>query len=382
MRIIHCISGLEKRSGGPSVAIPAFCGALAQLGHEVTLVTGVYGGDQELAEIPVGVNLVTHPASRRLNGRSPQMRDWFSKHVTWADVVHAHGLWMRPTHYALHAAHKHGIPSILAPIGMFEPEALRTKRLLKTLYWPLFEHPALLHTACFHATSTSEVRNIGRRFAGRPICLVPNGVDLPTLVHDSSKKENIVLFLGRIHPHKNVTMLLDSWLQIAASTSWRLVIAGPIEGLYGEQVRQRAAAIGPSVEIIGPVWGDAKIALLRRASLLVLPSKSENFGMVVAEALACGTPAIATQGAPWSELEEHRCGWWIPAVANALTQALRSALGQPTSELVAMGRRGRALIEERYIWSRMGKDLANVYSWLIDDTPAPPCVEPRLAELV
>jgi glycosyltransferase involved in cell wall biosynthesis len=101
--------------------------------------------------------------------------------------------------------------------------------------------------------------------------------------------------------------------------------------------------------------------LYQEADLFVLPSFSENFGLVIAEALASGVPVITTRATPWSELEEFGCGWWIGVGVEPLVTALREATALPREALREMGRRGRLLIEQRYDWEELGRQMAKVY---------------------
>jgi glycosyltransferase involved in cell wall biosynthesis len=105
--------------------------------------------------------------------------------------------------------------------------------------------------------------------------------------------------------------------------------------------------------------------------LLVLPSHSENFGFVVAEALSAGVPAIVTRGAPWQELETRRCGWWIDISVESLARCLREALAADPSELRAMGARGREWIIRELSWSRVAEMMELTYSWMLGRTDRP-----------
>lgn len=126
------------------------------------------------------------------------------------------------------------------------------------------------------------------------------------------------------------------------------------------------------VSIEGPVYGDAKIAAYHNADVFVLPTLNENFGLTVAEALAAGTPAIVTKGAPWSGLESEGCGWWIDHGIEPLAAALEHAMAFPREGLKAMGVRGRAWMARDFSWDRVAHDMLNVYRWLVEGGKPPP----------
>ena len=119
---------------------------------------------------------------------------------------------------------------------------------------------------------------------------------------------------------------------------------------------------------MGPVEGDAKWQLLGQAELSISGSRSENFGMSIAESLAAGVPVIATEGTPWQSVREHRCGWWVPVGCNGLAAAITEATSLETEELSRMGQRGAAMIESQYSWDVIAAQTTSVYRWLLDKT--------------
>src|SRR5439155_5967110 len=136
---------------------------------------------------------------------------------------------------------------------------------------------------------------------------------------------------------------------------WELHVVGPEEGGYRARMQGLAAELRlQRVEFPGPLYGEDKLRAYRRASVFVLPTYSENFGMTVAEALAAGTPAIVTRGAPWAGLKEHGAGWWIEIGADPLVACLEDALSKPRDELVAQGVRGREWMQQEFSWERVG----------------------------
>jgi len=181
--------------------------------------------------------------------------------------------------------------------------------------------------------------------------------------------------LSRIHPKKGLINLIDAWARVRPE-GWRLVIAGPDEGGYQAEVaeRIRTSGVGEQVSFVGAVEGEAKAALYRNADLFVLPTFSENFGVVVAEALAYGLPVLTTRGAPWADLETHNCGWWIDTGVEPLAQALREAMALSDEQRHAMGARGRDYVL-RYDWGGIAAQTAAVYRWVLGQGDKPDCVQ-------
>jgi glycosyltransferase involved in cell wall biosynthesis len=128
------------------------------------------------------------------------------------------------------------------------------------------------------------------------------------------------------------------------------------------------------VDFDGPLYGSEKWAAYREAGLFVLPTRNENFGMVVAEALAGGLPVISTKGAPWAGLETERCGWWVDYGADALAAVLEEALRLPTVTRTEMGRRGRAWMRREFGWEGIAERMVEVYLWCLHGGARPECV--------
>ena len=157
---------------------------------------------------------------------------------------------------------------------------------------------------------------------------------------------------------------------------WELLITGPDECGHLAQARSlvHRLSLEEKVRFRGEVWGDPKLELFFSSDLFVLPSFSENFGLVIAEALACGVPVITTRATPWKDLEDYRCGWWIEVGVDPLIYALKSALAMPRRQLQEMGRRGYALVKRKYDWDRIGEQMVEVYQWILARGDVPDCV--------
>ena len=125
------------------------------------------------------------------------------------------------------------------------------------------------------------------------------------------------------------------------------------------------------VEFIGSLYGDDKWRAYAKADLFILPSYSENFGMSVAEALASGTPAIVSKGAPWDELNKNKAGWWIDIGVEPLVNCLNIALSKNSKKLKIMGENGRKWMTDEFSWVNISKMMKETYRWVINGGEIP-----------
>lgn len=219
----------------------------------------------------------------------------------------------------------------------------------------------------FHATSMAEYDDIRARGFSQPISVIPNGVEIPELVTSQSDSQTrTLLYLSRIHPTKQVDLLLRVWSKLECGfPNWRLQIAGPLNNPYAQEMQRLSAGLGHErVSFSGELVGSEKWQAYREADLFVLPTKTENFGLAIAEALASGTPVVTTKGAPWSGLDKHRCGWWIDDVKRNLEGTLRHALALSQQVLREHGLRGRLWVSEEFGWPEVADKMAISYRWL------------------
>jgi glycosyltransferase involved in cell wall biosynthesis len=372
---VHVVAGLDPAYGGPSYSVPRLCQALTSVGAEPSLLSvaparasacEIYRQGyrdrrfaHDYARIPILRQLrCSSGLVAALRALPPQV-----------DVIHGHGLWLVPNiqvGWAAAASHK---PLVVSPRGMLSPAALRFSRLKKRAFWHLAQGAVLRGAACIHATSEQECEELRTIGLTNPIAVIPNGIDLPPLApkaSDNPAANRIVLSLGRVHPKKGIDGLLHAWAVVEPRhPGWSLRIAGPSEAGYADRLRVLARTLGLTrIEIAGPVFNDAKWTAYHSAELFVLPTLNENFGLTVAEALAAGTPAISTQGAPWSRLESEGCGWWIEHGVDPLVRALETAMAMPREALKIMGAKGRAWMARDFSWESAAQGMLEVYRWL------------------
>jgi len=388
MKILHVIPLFTASRGGPIVSLSCLCGDLARFGHEVTIMAGKGGPNEEQVDPPKGVRLVTF-SFRRFLGLfySRPMKEHLRLRAREYDIIHSNGMWTLINHFTCAAVRREGAALVVSPRGMLEPWALNNHKTRKRALWTLYQRADLRAACCLHATAREEAYSLRALGLRNPIAVLPNGLDVSNMLNPPSRSgildglqihdKKIVLFMSRIEPKKGLLHLAAAWGCLHRSfPEWRLVIAGPDENGHIREVRSELGRVGglETASYVGPVYGEEKTALLARCDLFVLPTHSENFGVVIAEALASGRPVITTTGAPWRELNEQRCGWQIDIGAEPLERCLREAMAISDAERQAMGERGRALICENYTSEPLARKMEHVYRWALGHAETPACV--------
>jgi glycosyltransferase involved in cell wall biosynthesis len=375
---------LGESGGGPPRSVSQLCNALCQGDCSIGIVTSVDSND---AIVTIDSRIVL----TQLKGRG----DSFVNRLRTADfgaalksrhnssqisIIHQHGIWLRSSHASTTFAYKNSIPLVIAPRGMLEPWAINNSRWKKKIAWALYQKRDLWRATAFHATAMSEAESIRRLGFKQPIAVIPNGVCLPEAgdggwrmsESGDASSTKTALFLSRINPKKGLPMLLDAWQRIAPA-GWRLVIAGNDDSKHLPVIERKIRELGLSnqVELAGPLFGEAKEAAYRNADLFVLPSYSENFGIVVTEALGYQLPVLTTTGCPWQELQTHDCGWWVEPTLKGIESGLREAFSRNDEALHSMGLRGRQLVEEKYQWPGIAERMLEFYGWIINGGKQP-----------
>jgi glycosyltransferase involved in cell wall biosynthesis len=303
------------------------------------------------------------------------MKQWIASSIETPsiDLLHNHSLWMMPNVYPGWEGRRSNMPLVVSPRGTLSEWAFSSGSMIKKVFWPLLQRPALRATTCFHATANSEYEDIRRMGFRQPVAVIPNGIDIPLPKQTNNSDKRTLLFLGRIHPIKGVDMLLEAWSIVSPRfLEWQLRIVGPDNGGYLVSMQNLTAELKLArVEFSGPLYGEAKLKAYREAELLILPTHSENFGMTVAEALAAGTPAIVSKGAPWERLVSEGAGWWIDMGLDPLVASLENVLACPREALHAMGEKGRAWMQRDFSWTKIAQKTCETYQWILHggDTP-------------
>ena len=372
MKVLVTVAGIHNESAGPSYTVPALCQGLANNGVNVQLhVLGTVPKCERKYQV------YTYKERRFLVfpiAYSPDMLLGFKNALKSCDIVHTNGIWLMPNVYPAIAKRGTKCKLVFCPRGGLSKTALKRSRIKKFLMGHLGgQYMALRETDMFHAASMKELLEIRALGYKQPIALVPNGIDLPSVEHKPfSASKRKIAFFGRIHTTKAVDHLVTAWGNVAHKfPDWSLEIAGPDCGAVSLLNRIITEQNIPRVSFVGELHGIAKYKFLASIDLYVIPSLTENFGITIAEALACGSPVIASRGCPWERLEEKKCGWWIEIGIDSLTAQLEDTLKLSPTELENMGNAGKIWMSEEYSWNEIAKKMATSYNWLCNGGTKP-----------
>lgn len=367
------IPGLSAKSGGPSTCTLDLMEGLYDHGAEIDLLTvssnDILGrGRPWLKEVP---NDYKTPFAISHN-----IQQFIRK--SDYDLYHANALWMGSTHDTCRLARKKGKPYVLSPHGMLYPTALAVSSWKKKILLRLGFKKDIMMATCLHATCQQEAVYC-RQFGYKgPIAVIPNavvfpeGVELKDRIYRDEKGRRQIGFLGRLHPIKKVELVLyaldklrDGGIKINDLLSFQVM--GRYDEGYETWLKDEVSRLKlqECVEFVGPVEGKDKYERLSRLSALMVPSAQENFGMIVPEALICGTPVYASLGTPWSELNERNAGWWRDNRPETIANVINEILSLNDNCLLQKGRNGRNLIEAKYEQHKVAGMMQQLHEWCI-----------------
>lgn len=375
MRVLHTIAGLSSQSGGPS-----------------TCTKDLLDGLNEIEGAKIDLLTVLPPNGRNLGAGSHWLKEVscdyytpieFSHNLKHAinesdyDLYHTNALWLYINHITCKTAREKRKPYIVSPHGMLYPTALKIKAWKKKpMLWIWFNRD-INQATCLHVTCREEMEHC-RAFGYKgPIAIIPNPVVIPKGIDAKSSipTERRIGFLGRLHPIKKVELLLyGASLAIESGIpSFKIDIMGAGDPKYENYLRKEVSRLGMDeiVDFIGFVSGPEKYVRLSKLWGLFVPSIQENFGMIVPEALICGTPVYASTGTPWEALNENSCGWWCNNAPKTIASVLNDLFSKDKTDLLQMGRNGRTLIEQQYEQSKVAQMMFDLYKWILAKSSKP-----------
>lgn len=373
MKILHTISSLDIKYGGPPLSVYLLTKGLFQKNINTTLLT--------FRPAKVNTNNTLNEKFIKTLGVSNYSRFSYTtellkylKENNDYDLFHGHGLWQYPNHKMAMFARKIKKPYILSPRGMLNKQAIDQSKLLKKFVYILFQKKDLEKASVLHATSQQEMEHIRSMGLINPIAVIPNPIDVPnneTALFSKSTKR--IGYVGRFEKIKNIENLIHAWAMTGQKLSeWELVLIGTGADDYANSLKKLSKSLGiTNIRFTGFLTGDEKNNVLSSLSYLVLPSKSENFGMVIPEALVRGIPVIASKGTPWEILIKNNAGWWIDVGIKPLVAALNEVISLKEIDRQRMGLNGRKLVEENFSTDIVSEKMIKLYKWVLLKTEKP-----------
>lgn len=373
MKVLHTIPYFNKASGGPVTCTYQLVKGLVNNSIDATILSFQPSPLDMLAEDKF-INYLPDDRKTPL---------WLSSNMSKAleltirdfDLVHINTIWTWPSHIPVNAARRTEKPLVISPHGMLYPQALNVSGWKKKIIGNLFVRDDLRKADCIHATSEDEMRHIRNYGIEKPIAVIPNCICVEEYPLPRIKKNTIrrIGFTGRLNPIKNIDLIIKAWAKLGHRTDGcELVIIGEGDKEYANSLKQLAKDSDiNNITFTGFLSGQELKEAILHLDFQILPSKSENFGMVVAEALLCGVPVIASKGTPWKILEEKNCGWWVDADVDSLTTAINNAISIEESTRLEMGQRGRELIVKQFSSRAIALKMTELYNWLLGRSPKP-----------
>ena len=287
------------------------------------------------------------------------------------DLFHLFGVW-DPFHIQLFLHAKFNKKKIIiSTLGALEPWSLEQKKLKKKIAWYLYQKKILNSCDYIHATSEDEKKHLVELGIKTPIKIIPHGVIIKSIkkIEKKDKLKKEALFFSRIHEKKGILELLNSW-SIIKPTNWILKIYGPVSDIsYMNKIKKKILELSleDCVFILDPVFEyDKKEDIFLNSDCFLLPSKSENFGMSIVEALSYGLPVLTTEETPWKILKEINAGKIIKFSQENLTSSLKEITSMNNEELKIMGRRGREFLKENYDIDKIILDYIEFYKEVLN----------------
>lgn len=366
MKQLHIIASTDPKSGGPVEVLLTTGNELIRRGHSVEVASLDAPTSHWLENFPLTIHALG-PATKRYS-YSPKLGPWLSRNLSNYSLVVLHGIWNFSSVGSWLRLRNGKVPYLIFTHGMLDPwfrAAYPLKHLLKQLYWSALEGRVLRDAAAVLFTAEDERRLARGSFRGHEYreCVVPLGIaDLDgdaeahrcafnsAFPHLSTRR--YLLFLSRIHPKKGLDLLLSAFARLSGSyPDTDLVIAGPDQVGWKAQLERQAEILGITNRIhwVGMLSGPTKLGAFRSAEAFVLPSHQENFGVVIAEAMACGTPALITNKVNiWREVAETGGGLVSSDAESEIFEMLTRYLNMSRSERDRMRSLARLGFSERF----------------------------------
>lgn len=381
MKLLQTIASMNATGGGTSSCTYQLFNALYNLDPEVRLLsmapkssgTEVLGdGSQWLVNLP---NDYRTPL-----GISKNIRNYLKN--SDAEIFHTNGMWMDVNHATCAIARSKGKPYLITPHGMMYKETLRRSWWKKRPLEALWYKKDIREASCVHVTCEEEMRHIRNYGYKGPVAVIGNPIEVPSYIDEINREiertcdscdERVIGFLGRLHPRKQVELIMQGLALHPEAKRIKVVIIGEGDAAYTDFLHKEAERLGLTnqVEFKGFINGREKFEQLSRMSALFVPSDMENFGMIIPEALLVNTPVMASLGTPWEALNTHGCGWWTEASPESISNVIDKIMQMSPSDLKSMGKLGAQYVRDNFAAPVIASRMMELYRWLLGERPKP-----------
>jgi glycosyltransferase involved in cell wall biosynthesis len=382
MRILHVIQSLAPRYGGPSLSIVPMVAALNRLPNLSAEIatTNADGPRHHSRPTSSPGTFPIHVFPRTFSEQwkySWQLSRWLKREAKNFDVIHIHGLWSHCNSAAAAAAFAADVPYVIRPAGMLSEYSLNYKAPKKRLYWAAVERRSVMRADCFHVTSEEECAEVRRVRPNATVFVIPQG--MPQEAFDTPVEREllaercgpavagrpIILFLSRLHPKKGLADILLPAISRLKTNAFLAIAGGPDPAApdYEQEVRRKVAHLGIAdrVAFLGPITPAERWHLFDGASVFVLPSYSENFGIVVTEAMARGCPLVVTEGVQaHTHVTAANAGLVVPLDVGKVAVAIDQVL-QDSTPGTTRGREGAEYVRTHLGWDGIAKKIDEMY---------------------
>jgi glycosyltransferase involved in cell wall biosynthesis len=406
VKLAVIINGLSRTGGGVFEAVRRS----AQEMHRAGTVMHVVGVGNKLSDQEMRTWLPLEPVVLPCRGPASLAYASGLAETIWSshpDSIDVHGLWQYKSVAVPRSARKLGCSYVVHPHGMLDPWAVGNSYWKKRFVDWLFERRHLTGAACLRALCRAEARAIRSYGLANPICIIPNAIDVPCPAPRPADHEctvpgqslfpreaagedispfpggrRVLLYLGRIHPKKGLSNLIEAWAAVIKSRTghiepWLLAIAGWDQECHERQLRQQAADLGLSehMAFLGPRFDGHKAACYRHCDAFILPSFSEGLPMVVLEAWSYGKPTLMTPECNLEEGFSRGAALRIETLPESIAAGIHTLLEMTASQRNEIGDRGRKLVKQQFSWPLVTQQLLAVHHWTVGGGPPPANVQ-------
>jgi glycosyltransferase involved in cell wall biosynthesis len=393
MRVLHVIPSLAPRHGGPTEAAIGEVRALRAQGIDASILTSdddVGGALQvplyrwiEYESVPVQFLPRVRARQHTLIGFTfaPSFWPWLKRNVSTYELIHVHTVFSFPANLAMYSARRFQVPYVVRPLGQLCRWSMQHRAWGKRAQLALLTRRNVDGAAFIHTTSRMEAVETAEIGFDTSCRVVPHGIDLPPVIPNARarlrdelglpQERSLIAFMSRFHEKKGLEVLFEACSRLR-NQPFDLVLAGTGEDSYVATLRQRAKELGIDARIhwYGFATGDRKRQLLQGADVFVLPSYSENFGIAVLEALACGLPVIVSdQVALGDVVTDESLGRVVANDGENLAQAIVELLHAP-EERARIRDRALSVVSQRFSWSAAARQLIEAYREVISRSTA------------